>query len=83
MACVAGRLRELSMTWTGCETIEDRQPDYYSSAPGLLLVLSVIDRHLLYMLHMAIKCLPRVEKDAMDAHMFSPYLGQGFQYRLK
>ena len=73
--CVLGRLKEVSMTWTGCETIEDDRSDYYGSATGLVLVVSVSDRHRPYTLHMAINSVPRRAKKELEIHMFNPYLG--------
>ena len=75
---IVEKLKEVSMTWTGCETIEDLHSDYYGSPTGLLLVLSVSDRHLPYTVHMDIRCVPRIRRSGhLEAHMFSPHLGTG------
>ena len=73
---------EVSMTWTGCETIEDEHSDFYGSATGLLLVLRVSDRHSPYTVRMAISHVPVNAIKELEFRMFSPYLGRESSFKL-
>ena len=73
---------DMSMTWTGCETIEETHSDFYGTGEGLLLVLSVSDHHHSYNLHLAMSYVTMTGGKELELRMFNPYLGQDFESEL-